>query len=243
MRGGDRCCIVDAMAKVLITGANRGIGLALCRVYQARGDDVLALCRTASPELAEVGSRVRVVDAVDMRDLTALARVRDALEGAPVDVLIHNAGIYASTGLGDLDSGRMAQEYAVNALAPLLWTDGLRDRLRAGSKVVLITSRAGSIAGNVEGGGYGYRMSKAALNMAGAGLARDLAPSGVAVLVLSPGTVLTDMVLTAFERAHVAPSGIPSADEVAPQLVSRIDALELRNSGSFLDRDGAVLPW
>ena len=202
---------------------------------------MIALCRTPSPELASLG--VQIVDGIDMTDVSAAARVLAALGSLTIDVLIHNAGIYASSGLSELDGARMTEEYAINAIAPVLWTAALSARLAAGSKVVLITSRAGSIAGNVEGGGYGYRMSKAALNMAGVSLARDLAARQTAVLILSPGTVLTDMVRDAFERASVAPSGVPSADEVAPLLCARIDALDMASTGSFVGRNGEAIPW
>lgn len=229
------------MARVLITGASRGIGLALTRGCRARGDEVIAICRSASAELEKTGARV--VSGVDVADPSEMRRVSEALSGQTLDLLVHNAGIYASTALGMLDAESIRAEFEINALSPLLWTEALRTNLQQGSRVVLITSRAGSIAGNVEGGGYGYRMSKAALNMAGVGLARDLSRQGVAVLMLSPGTVLTDMVREAFERAQIPPGSIPSAEDVAPQLLSRMDELSLENTGRFLGREGEIIPW
>jgi len=106
--------------------------------------------------------------------------------------------------------------------------------LKAGAKIALVTSRMGSIADNDSGGSYGYRMSKAALNAAGVSLARDLQARGIAVAILHPGYVRTDM------TGH---SGLIDVDEAVNGLLERIDELNLDNSGSFWHRNGELLPW
>ena len=122
----------------------------------------------------------------------------------------------------------------VNALAPVRVVEALRSNMRRGGKVALITSRMGSIGDNGSGGYYGYRMSKAALNAAGMSLARDLASSGIAVAILHPGYVRTDM---------TEGSGNIEPADAAAQLVDRMDALTLETTGTFWHANGQVLPW
>jgi NAD(P)-dependent dehydrogenase (short-subunit alcohol dehydrogenase family) len=220
------------MATVLVTGSNRGIGLALCRVFRDRGDRVLAVCRHSSPALAALG--VEVLDGVDGTsdaDVAALAR---RLAGQPIDVLVLNAGILREDSLDDVDLGDVVEQLQVNAVAPLRLARALSGTLRRGSRVALITSRMGSMGDNGSGGYYGYRMSKAALNAAGVSLARDLADREIAVAILHPGYVRTDMT---GQQGNVAP------DDSARLLVARIDELTLATSGSFRHANGETLPW
>lgn len=219
------------MATVLITGANRGIGLELCRQLQARGDDVVATCRKASPALHQLG--VRVIQNIDVADSKTIDMLDKELGDQPLDVLINNAGIFTNETLDDLDLERIRRQFEVNTLGPLLVTKTLRRRLKRGAKVVVITSRMGSIDDNGSGGYYGYRMSKAALNMGAVNLAHDLRPDGVAVAVLHPGFVATDM---------TGRQGI-STQESAQGLIARIDALQLAASGGFWHANGERLPW
>ena len=221
------------MATVLITGANRGIGLSYCRQLQERGDKVIAVCRTPSPELEALG--VRIEAGVDVTDEAAIADLVKRLDGLPIDVLIHNAGILEYTSLEDLDAGSLRRQFEVNALGPLQLTRALLGNLHPGSKLILMTSRMGSIDDNSSGGSYGYRMSKVALCMAGKSLAIDLRPRGIAVALLHPGLVSTRMI-------NFNPQGI-SPDESVRGLLARIDALSLENSGSFWHANGEVLPW
>ena len=173
------------MTTTLITGANRGIGLCLAKQLKERGDDVIVAGRKTSPELDALG--VRVETGVDVADSTAIAALVERLGDTQIDLLINNAGILESTRLKPLDEDAIRKQFEVNALGPLRLTAALLPRLRAGSKVALITSRMGSIGDNTSGGAYGYRMSKAALNMAGVSLARDLKSVQVAVAILHPG--------------------------------------------------------
>lgn len=166
------------MKTVLITGANRGIGLALCKTYFAQGWKVIGVCRTASPELTESGARI--IAGVDVTDPQALAQLADTLEGKPIDLLINNAGIFQHENLGAIDYNSIQQQFLINAEAPLRVTEAMLGNLNSGAKIAFITSRMGSIADNTSGGYYGYRMSKAALNAAAMSLARDLKPRGIA---------------------------------------------------------------
>ncbi|MEX1311234.1 MAG: SDR family oxidoreductase [Candidatus Sulfomarinibacteraceae bacterium] len=220
------------MARVCITGANRGIGLELARQFQARGDEVIAACRRPSEALAGLG--VRVIDGVDVADEDGLRRLTDGVGDLEVDVLVNNAGVLSDESLDDLDLDRIRRQFEINALGPLRVTAALRPSLGAGAKVVIVTSRMGSIEDNTSGGRYGYRMSKAAVNMAGRSLAHDLKPAGVAVAVLHPGFVRTDM------TGH---SGLIDPPESAAGLIARIDELDLESSGSFWHANGEPLPW
>ena len=221
------------MATFLVTGANRGIGLEYCRQLKARGDDVVAVCRQASDELEGLG--VRVEAGLELSDSQAIDDLEQRLDGLPLDGVILNAGILQSMGLMDLDPAGIRRQFEVNALAPLLLARALVDQMPSGAKLVLMTSRMGSIDDNSSGGSYGYRMSKVALNMAGKSLAIDLEPRGIAVAILHPGLVRTRMI-------RFNPSGIPPEQSVKG-LLARIDGLTLATSGSFWHANGELLPW
>ncbi|PRQ07578.1 SDR family oxidoreductase [Enhygromyxa salina] len=220
------------MANILITGANRGIGLEFARLYHERDDHVVAVCRSSSPELDALG--VQVETGVDVSDGPSVARLDDRLGKIPIDVLINNAGILARTSLDDLDFESIERQLAINAIGPLRVTVALRGRLRSGSKVAIVSSRMGSLADNSSGGSYGYRMSKAAVNMAGVSLAHDLRPAGIAVALLHPGWVQTDM---------TGGRGDTQAKDAARGLIARIDELTLETSGGFWHQNGERLPW
>lgn len=221
------------MATVLVTGANRGIGLEYCRQLQARGDQVIAVCREPSAELEALG--VRIEAGIELSSEAAIAALVQRLGGLQLDGLILNAGILQSMGLEDLDPEGIRRQFEVNALAPLLLVRALLDHLPRGAKVALMTSRMGSIDDNTSGGSYGYRMSKVALNIAGKSLAIDLRPRGIAVAILHPGLVRTRMI-------QFNPQGI-SPEESVRGLLARIDALSLETSGTFWHANGQVLPW
>ena len=162
------------MATVLVTGANRGIGLELCCQLAARGDAVIATCRRASPALAALG--VRVEEGVDVGDEASVAKLARRLGAVRLDLLINNAGVLAHETLEGLDLASVRRQFEINALGPLCVTAALLGHLGPGAKIGLVSSRMGSIGDNGSGGHYGYRMSKAALNMAGVSLAHDLRP-------------------------------------------------------------------
>lgn len=218
---------------VLITGANRGIGLEYCRQLQARGERVIAVCRKSSPELEALG--VRVEAGIDLTSAAAVDGLVQRLAGLPLDLVILNAGVLEASRLDALDPDSLRRQFEVNALAPLLLTRALLDQLQPGAKLVLMSSRMGSIDDNSSGGSYGYRMSKVALNMAGRSLAIDLRPRGIAVAILHPGLVRTRMV-------NFNPQGI-SPEQAVQGLLARIDALSLESSGRFWHANGEELPW
>ena len=221
------------MSNFLVTGANRGIGLEYCRQLQARGDQVIAVCRTQSQELKSL--RLRVLAGIELTDEADLAALVEHLEGLPLQGAILNAGILESTRLDNLDADSLRRQFEVNALAPLRLVRALIPNLEQGSKLALMSSRMGSIDDNSSGGSYGYRMSKVALNMAGKSLAIDLHSRGIAVTILHPGLVRTGMV-------NFNPQGI-SPEQAVRGLLARIDALTLETSGGFWHANGELLPW
>jgi short-subunit dehydrogenase len=219
------------VSTVLITGASRGIGLQLCAQLSARGDEVIAICRTPSAELKELG--VRIIDGIDVSDAKSIERLKREIAEEPLDVIINNAGIMRRDAFGSLDYSAILEQFVVNALGPLRVTEALADNLHEGSKVAIVTSRMGSISDNSSGGRYGYRASKAAVNQIGTNLRHQLMSQGVAVVLLHPGMVATEL---------TGGSGIPPV-EAARGLIERIDALDLRNSGGFWHAEGYELPW
>ena len=220
------------MPTTLVVGANRGIGLELCRQLRDRGDRVIAACRRTSPALQQLA--VEVVQGVDVTSDSAVASLSDTLAGRRIDVLWVVAGILRRVHLSHLDFDEMRAQYETNALGPLRVVTALMGQLPPGGKIALLTSRMGSIADNDSGAHYAYRMSKAALNMAGHSLAIDLAPKEIAVALLHPGWVRTDM---------TGGSGLIEASESATGLIARVDALDLTNSGQFWHQEGQILPW
>ncbi|MCB4437905.1 SDR family oxidoreductase [Alteromonas sp. McT4-15] len=217
---------------VVITGGNRGIGLALTKQYKARGAKVFATCRNSCDELNSAG--VTVVKGVDVSQPDTLAEKLAPLMDINIDLLINNAGVLGRENIEDWDPNTIDYQFRVNALGPLLVTQTLLHRLAEQSKVALISSRMGSMEDNGSGGYYGYRMSKAALNAAGVSMANDLRPKGISVGVFHPGFVQTEMVNGA---------GDIDADTCAERLVARIDELNIENAGRFIHSNGDVLPW
>ncbi|MCY6489074.1 SDR family oxidoreductase [Leptolyngbya sp. GGD] len=221
------------MATYLVTGANRGIGYEYCRQLQAQGHEVIAVCRTASEELRQLG--IRVEEGIELTSESAIAELRSRLGEMTIDVLINNAAIAKRIDLSHLDVESIREQFEVNAIAPLRLTHALLPLLKSGSKIALMTSRMGSIADNTSGGSYGYRMSKVALSMAGKSLAHDLKPQGIAVAILHPGLVQTRM--TNFTVNGITP------ETSVKGLLQRIEQLSLDNTGTFWHSNGEVLPW
>jgi len=217
--------------RILITGANRGIGLELCRQLVARGEEVIAVCRTPSSQLSSM--KLRVIAGIDVSTAESMLDLQDQAGPGGLDWVINNAGILSVENLDSLDFEAMEKQFRVNALGPLRVTSALLPKLGAGSKIGIITSRMGSIEDNTSGGYYGYRMSKAAVNMASMSLARDLQGRGIAVALLHPGMVATDM---------TGGRGI-SPEQSAHGLIQRMDALDMKHTGSFWHANGEHLPW
>jgi len=219
------------MPTTLVTGCNRGIGLQLVTQLQARGEHVIGVCRSASDELRNLG--IRVIDGINVADGASVARLKAELGDEPIDVLINNAGILRRESFGAIDYESMLEQYEVNALGPLRVVEALAANLRDGSKVAIVTSRVGSIDDNGSGGNWGYRASKTAVNMIGTNLMHELKPRGIAVALLHPGLVATDM---------TGQHGISPTESASGQL-ARIDELNIENSGGFWHAEGYRLPW
>lgn len=226
------------MPTVMITGANRGIGLELARTYAGDGWRVIALCREPKKarELAAIEGEVdvRALDVADFARVDALART---LEGQAIDVLVNNAGVsdMRRDDHDRVDYDGWGHVFRVNAMAPLRMCQSFLDHVALSEKKVMaaMSSRMGSIALN-GGGSYGYRSSKAALNCVMRGLAMDLAPQRITVVVLHPGWVRTDM-------------GGRNADiDVAASVAGLrkvLDGLDFADSGRFIGYDGKEIPW
>ena len=217
---------------VVITGGNRWIGLALTKACLARGDNVYVACRNSSDALNASGATV--LTGVDVSNPDALPAALAPLLDIHIDLLINNAGVLARETLDEQEPHTIDYQFRVNALGPLLVSQILLPAMGEGSKIGLVTSRMGSMADNTSGGYYGYRMSKAALNAAGVSMANDLRTRGIAVALLHPGFVQTEMVNNA---------GDVDADTAAAGLLKQLDSLSMENTGSFVHANGESLPW
>lgn len=220
------------MQHVVITGGNKGIGLALVRQYLAQGDKVSVICRSASAELRALN--VTVYSGVELADGEQIQAVAGKFAAGSIDLLINNAGIFSNETLHDFAVERIQQQFQVDALAPLLLSHALLPAIKTGGKIAMITSRMGSITDNTSGSYYGYRMAKAALNAGSVSLARDVAAQQISVGIYHPGFVQTQMVGFA---------GDISADDAASRLKQRISELNASNSGKFYHSNGTELPW
>ncbi|MFW5824602.1 MAG: SDR family oxidoreductase [Marinobacter sp.] len=217
---------------VVVTGANRGIGLELARHYAGEGCSVIGVCRQASAELEAVAAQV--ITGVNVTTEDGIRKLCDGVKGQSIELLINNAGLLQDEKLGSIDYDSIRTQMEVNAYAPLRVAEALVPQMPAGSRIANITSRMGSIADNDSGGRYGYRASKAALNAFGKSLAMDLKPRGIAVAQLHPGYVKTRMVNF---------GGLITPEEAAKGLAARIAGLNLENTGSFWHSNGEELPW
>jgi NAD(P)-dependent dehydrogenase (short-subunit alcohol dehydrogenase family) len=219
------------MPTVLITGANRGIGLEFTRQYSADGWDVIATARETSDELADLDVRV---EPLDLRDLEAVVALGQGLDG-PLDLLIANAGTMKPESGNRADEGRAwAEMLTVNCIAPyLLAKSVLRHVAAARGKLIALSSGMGSI-GESSGGYVPYRTSKAALNMAWHSLAIEAKPLGVVAAALDPGWVKTRM---------GGPNALISAQQSVGDMRRLIERLDSAQSGGFLKRDGTPHAW
>ena len=216
------------MPTVLITGANRGLGLEFARQYSADGWDVIATARQSSPELDALGVRV---EPLDLTDPAAVAAFR--IDG-PLDLFISNAGTSHPKETQGADNARDWQQMLmVNAIAPYQLGHALLPVMAHGGKMIAISSGLGSIGDN-KGSWIPYRTSKAALNMAWNSLALEAYPRGVACIMLSPGWVKTDM---GGAGAEIAP------EESIGDMRRLIERLTIDDAGKFLRRDGSALAW
>ena len=225
--------------QVVVTGANRGIGLELVRQFAPRAERIIACCR--NPEgagelkaFADAGGNI-VLQRLDVTDATDIEALRERVAGRPVDLLINNAGVYGPRG-GGTDKAAWHKVFEVNTMAPLEVSQALLDAVGASRRRVVasITSKMGSIADNTSGGSYIYRTSKTALNQTMRSLARDVADRGITVLLLHPGWVKTAM---------GGPNALIDVQTSVAGMRRIIDRADPAMSGRFYDYDGSEIPW
>jgi NAD(P)-dependent dehydrogenase (short-subunit alcohol dehydrogenase family) len=229
--------------KILVTGANRGLGLEFTKTLLGRGDEVIATCRSlaAATELRELAEtahgKLQVVE-LDVATPEGNAALGAFLADKAVDVLINNAGHYSRDGgpFESLNFDGVMTDFAINAMGTLRVTQTALGALRRGKtrKIAVVSSKMGSITDNTSGGSYAYRMSKAAINMGVKSLANDLRGEGFTVLTMHPGWVLTDM---------GGPNALIGPEESIQGMLRVIDGAGLEQSGKFWDFRGNELPW
>ncbi len=220
------------MKTVVVVGANRGIGLEFTRQLSENSDNrVYALCRKSSPQLSELP--VKVIEGCEVRDSSSLDRACLQIP-EPIDWLIHVSGILRADSLTSPDLEGLEEQLSVNSVGPMRSVMAFLPKLKEGSKIALLTSRMGSLADNSSGGYYGYRMSKAALNMMGVSLALDLKPQGISVLLLHPGFVRTDM---------TGNQGDLDTQSSVKKMLVLIQDKGLTETGRFWHCSGEELPW
>ncbi|MDP1774180.1 MAG: SDR family oxidoreductase [Methylobacter sp.] len=231
------------MATVLITGANRGLGLEFCRQYAEQDWHVIACARNPDDafdlnKLAGRHSNIQL-ETLDVSEFEQIDALSEKLAAQPIDVLINNAGIYAdnkNNGFGHLDYQAWIQSLVVNTEAPVKMAEAFLPQIKKSDKklIVNISSLMGSIADNDSGGSIFYRSSKAALNAAMKSLAIELKDQSVGVLIFHPGWVKTDM---------GGPNGLINADQSITGMRALIENFSLNQSGSFVKYDGTPMPW
>ncbi|MBU2568429.1 MAG: SDR family oxidoreductase [Gammaproteobacteria bacterium] len=231
------------MQTILVTGANRGLGLEFCRQYAEAGDKVIAACRhpDKSEKLQTLAARhasIRI-EALDVADFAQIDDLSARLVNETIDVLINNAGVYGDKsggGFGNLDYQAWSHTLLVNTQAPVKMSEAFLPQLQRSDKklIVALSSQMGSIADNSSGGSIFYRSSKAALDAAMKSVSIDLMDRGVGVLIFHPGWVRTDM---------GGPNGLIDAYESVTGMRKMIDAFSLRQSGSFIKYEGLTMPW
>lgn len=232
------------MPTLLITGANRGLGLELARRYAADGWDVLACCR--SPEnarelnqlAAASGGKVSV-HLLDVANNAQRQSLAAQFKGRPIDILFNNAGVSGNWGtqsFGPCQSDEWLEVLRTNVIAPTLMMQDFATNVAMSDRKIIanMSSKMGSIADNTSGGSYVYRSSKAALNMVSMSAARDLARQGITVVALHPGWVRTDM---------GGPNGELSVEESVTALKRNLTNVTVADSGRFIDIDGSTIPW
>jgi NAD(P)-dependent dehydrogenase (short-subunit alcohol dehydrogenase family) len=222
----------------VVVGADKGIGLEIVKALAARGEqDIVAVCLGDGADAAPHASVIGGVNVTSGEDVTRMAaQLRERFK--KIDTLFHISGIMSMDILGELDFDQAKLEFDINALGPLRTVEACLKLLADGSKVGIVTSRVGSLSDNSSGGQYAYRLSKVAANMAGLNLHHDLSKRGIAVRMLHPGMVKTDLVkIYPGEFNYITPA------QAAQGLIARMDELTLSTSGEFRHANGELLPW
>jgi NAD(P)-dependent dehydrogenase (short-subunit alcohol dehydrogenase family) len=231
------------MPSTLITGANRGLGFEFARQYLADGWQVYAACRNPQSaselrRLADASDDKLQILALDVIHPVSVQAAAAKLNGQAIDLLLNNAGIGGPRGqsVGNIDYEAWAKLLDVNTMGPLRVSEAFLDHVAQSERklIVTITSGMGSLADNTSGGAYAYRSSKAAVNMVMRSLAIDLAPRGIACVVINPGWVLTDM---------GGPHATLTTAESVKKLRCLIETLGPGQSGKFFNYDGREYAW
>ena len=231
------------MATFLVIGADRGIGLSLCRQLAARGETVVSACLGGGE--AYDGAGIEVIPGIDVTSGDAVATMAEALAarsekdgGGKIDCLIHVAGVLGLDELGKLDFDDVRRQIEINTIGPLRAIEAALPYLAADARVGIVTSRVGSLSDNGSGQMYAYRVSKAGANMVALNLHHDLSKRGIAVAALHPGMVATDLTRDIpGDFQYITP------DEAAAGLIRRMDILDLETSGRFWHANGEELAW
>lgn len=218
--------------KVVIIGANRGIGFELAKQYCEKGFEVVATCRKSNEALEAL--KVTIIEGIDTAEDSLVENLASKIPFDSIDILIHSAGVLQSDSFPEIDFDNMRKSFEVNTLGPLRTALALKNKLKTGSKFGIITSRVGSIDDNSSSNNYAYRTSKTAVNMVGKCLSLDLKDQGVAVALLHPGYVKTDM------TSH---NGLIEPSESAQGLILRMQELTLDTTGIFVHTSGEKLTW
>jgi len=223
----------------VVIGADKGIGYEIVKALKGRDEpDVAAVCLGEGD--AVFGLADFVIGGVNVTSGPDVARMAASLAERyhKIDVLFHISGIMSMDTLGALDYAQAKREFDINALGPLRTVEACLKLLREGSKVGIVTSRVGSLSDNSSGGQYAYRLSKVAANMAGLNLHHDLSKQGIAVRMLHPGMVKTDLV-----KDYPGDYNYITPAQAASGLIARMDDLTLASSGEFRHANGDLLPW
>lgn len=226
--------------QVLITGANRGLGLEFTKQYLADGWNVLACCRHPQSAmqlqaLAKDNPSLKIVS-LDVADFAQIDALALQLKDTPIDLLINNAGVYPASSFGDVDYDDWLEGFKINSMAPLKMAEAFVQQITRSQlkKIATITSKMGSIDDNTSGASYSYRSSKCAVNMVMKSLSIDLKPYGISTIILHPGWVQTDM---------GGPGGLINVQTSVSGLRKQIADLNLGNTGKFVAYDGQAINW
>ena len=230
------------MARILITGANRGLGLEFVERYLESGDDVIATYRNEESSfdlinMRDERSNLKLLH-LDVSSKKSLNSFAENLGDSPIDIFINNAGVYGprNSSFENVDEENWIPAIKVNAIAPLLLTQLIIKNIRAGTdkKLIYITSKMGSIDDNKGGGAYVYRSSKTALNAVVKSLSVDLKNENIAVALIHPGWVKTDM---------GGPNALIERDTSVRGMTEVISNLDISSTGNFYNYDGSIIPW
>ena len=230
------------MARILITGANRGLGLEFVERYLESGDDVMASYRNEDSsfdliKMSNERSNLKLLQ-LDVSSNKSLNSFAENLGDSPIDIFINNAGVYGprNSSFGNVDEENWIPAIKINAIAPILLTQLIIKNIKSGAdkKLIYITSKMGSIDDNKGGGAYVYRSSKTALNAVVKSLSVDLENEGMTVALIHPGWVKTDM---------GGPNALIDKDTSVRGMIEVISNLDISSTGNFYNYDGSIIPW